>query len=117
MNYLNAKYVPIPAEWRESVVAILRSGEKEKIQSTVQSDNDWASAFPDAWAYQRPDAMANALETDGISGRHITDMVPECDTYEFFFHFDGKEVLGKIGLLPNGIVIIIFSSHIPRQGR
>ena len=116
MSAEHENIIPIPAKWRTRVVAILQSGDKDKIQSTAQSDMDWSSAFPDSWDYQRIDAMAKALNTDGITGRHITDMVPECDACEFFFHFDGRKVLRKIGLLPNGVIIIIFSSHIPRKG-
>ncbi len=60
--------------------------------------------------------MAMALGVDGITGRHIMDMRPPCDAYEFLFFFEKRTVLGKIGLLPSGHIIIIFSSHIPRKG-
>ena len=60
--------------------------------------------------------MAQALDVENVTGRHITDMVPPCDAYEFWFHFERRKFLGKIGLLPDGRVIIIFSSHIPRKG-
>ena len=46
----------------------------------------------------------------------IAHMEPPCDAYEFWFHFDERKFLGKIGLLYDGRVIIIFSSHIPRKG-
>jgi hypothetical protein len=60
--------------------------------------------------------MAKTLVVDRIEGRHISDMVPPCDAYEFWFYFKERKLLGKIGLLPNVQVIIIFSSHIPRKG-
>ena len=116
MKEINDQSTPIPAAWRQAVVRVLRSGDKKRILSTKQSDSDWAHTFPNAWLYERPEAMARAVDVDGIEGRHITDMVPACDAYEFWFHFDERCVLGKIGLLPDGQVIIIFSSHIPRKG-
>lgn len=72
--------------------------------------------MPSAWFYERPEAIAKALDIDGIEGRHVTDMVPPCDAYEFWFYFEERKLLGKIGLLPDGQVIIIFSSHMPRKG-
>ena len=107
---------PIPAEWREAVVKVLRSGDERRIQSKNTADNEWDAAFPRTFRYQRHEAMASALVVDGITGRHITDMRQPCDAYEFWFFFDQRRVLGKIWLLPSGYIIIIFSSHIPRKG-
>lgn len=112
----NDRIVAIPVTWRQSVVGVLRLGDAKSIMSTQQADRDWDAAFPDAWRYHRPEAMAKALEVDGIEGRHAVDMVPPCDAYEFWFYFGGVKLLGKIGLLPGGKVIIIFSSHLPRKG-
>ncbi len=109
------RLVSISAEWRTKVVAILRSGDKNSIQSTATSDTDWRAAFPNSWKYERHEAFAAALSED-IKGRHIKDMQPPCDAYEFLFAFEKRTVLGKIGLLPDGTIIIIFSSHIPRKG-
>lgn len=107
---------PIPAEWRAAVVKVLRSGDKSKIQSTKESRFDWDATFPNSYPYQRWEAMAQALATDGICGNYIADMVPPCKAYEFWFVFDERQLYGKIGLLPSGDLIIIFSSHIPRKG-
>lgn len=116
MTTSNERLSEIPTDWRRAVIAILRSGDKDRIISRSSTDRDWSAAFPDAWDYQRIDALVATLRVDGLTGRHIQDMEPPCDTYEFFFYFDDRKVLGKIGLLPNGKVIIIFSSHIPRKG-
>lgn len=58
-------------------------GRQRQNTKYAQSEIDWAATFPNAWEYERFDAMAKAIETDGIVGRHITDMEPACDTYEF----------------------------------
>lgn len=107
---------PIPADWRKAVIKVLRCGEKTRIKSTEESDHDWASTFPESWFYERPEAMAKALEIDGVIGKHVTDMDPPCDAYAFWFHHGKRRMFGKIGLLSNGDIIIIFSSHRPRKG-
>ena len=112
----------IPTEWREAVVKVLRSGDERRIHSKNTADRGWEDAFPNTFRYQRNEPMAQALAIDGITGRHIVDMDPRfgsnksCDAYEFWFFFDQRRVLGKIGLLPSGDLIIIFSSHIPHKG-
>ncbi len=107
---------PIPDQWRNAVIKVLRCGEKARILSTEESKNDWASTFPNSWLYERPEAMARALAVEGIMGKHITDMDPPCDAYAFWFHHEARRMYGKIGLLPNCDVVIIFSSHVPRKG-
>ncbi len=108
--------VAIPAEWRKAVIGALRSGDGSRIASRNTADRDWGAAFPNSFLFERHEAMAMALGVDGITGRHIMDMRPPCDAYEFLFFFEKRTVLGKIGLLPSGHIIIIFSSHIPRKG-
>jgi len=107
---------PIPVEWRQTVCRILDSHDPDAIDATPQADRDWHSTYPYAWDYERDDAMAAALRDDGVTGLHITDMIPPSDTYAFWFTYQQTRLYGKIGLLPNGKIIIIFSSHRPRKG-
>ncbi len=116
MSAIDEREVLIPQDWRDAVCAILRTGDDARILRTQQADRDWRHTCPDSWMYQRHEAMAIALELDGVTGRHITDMEPPCDAYEFWFRFESRKFVGKIGLLPDGRVIIVFSSHIPRKG-
>ena len=107
---------PIPAAWRRAVIDALASGDTERVVRVARARNEWSATFPDAWEYQWNEAFIAALEVDSITGRHITDMKPPCDAYAFWFTFDQTQLYGKIGLLPNGTVIIVFSSHIPMRG-
>ncbi|MDD2707552.1 MAG: hypothetical protein PHV34_06035 [Verrucomicrobiae bacterium] len=107
---------PIPSLWRKSVCGILRAGVNDSIFTTFQADRDWAAAFPDAWDYDRFDAIIRALEAKEAGGRQIMDMDEDGETYAFWFHFRGKKIYGKINLLPNRKMIILYSSHTPRKG-
>lgn len=95
MSVSNDNYVVISSDWRQSVVRILRSGDNASIIRTNQADSDWRHTCPDAWPYQRHQAMAEALEKEGVTGRHVTDMEPPCDAYEFLFYFERRKFLGK----------------------
>ena len=116
MSNVGKKLVSIPRIWCETVSHILRSLDKQCIITTSQSDRDWYAAFPDTWNYHRYKALASALDVPGVIGRHIVNMEPKCDAYEYWFSFRERKLIGKIGLLPDGRIIIIFSSHIPRKG-
>lgn len=110
------KLVLIPDRWRTTVANILRSGEPERIKTTIQSDLDWEAAFPEEhWDYVRFGALASALESP-IKGKLITTMKEPGDTYEFFFLHRNVRMYGKINLKPDGKVILIYSSHTPRKG-
>ena len=109
--------VPIPVDWCSSVAAILRRGDQSKIQTTFQADTDWGQAFPAAWLYDRADAMAAALDVPGVLGRLITGMTPAGEVYAFWFYFETQKLYGKINLLPNGRILLLLSSHIPRKGQ
>lgn len=107
----------IPEEWRIKVVALLRSGDKAKILTRLQSDLDWQSLFPDSWDYQRFDAMAQALEMQNVIGRLIETMAEPGVTYAFWFRYGGhSDLYAKINLTPEQKLIIIYSSHKARKG-
>jgi len=60
--------------------------------------------------------MARALVKDGIEGRVVKGMRELGEVYEFFFNFNRKKVYAKINLLPDGKVIVVYSSHLPNKG-
>jgi hypothetical protein len=117
MKDADPNLLPIPAAWKASVGSILREGNKAKIFTTQQSVFDWEAAFPsDSWDYIRFGAIADALEQEDIQGRKILDMQEEGEVYAFWFYYQRKQLYAKINLLPNGQLILIYSSHLPRKG-
>jgi hypothetical protein len=108
---------PIPAEWCRTVARILREGDRRKITTTRRSTLEWEALFPDEpWDFIRFEAMAKALEHSGVCGLHITTMAEPGETYAFWFTHRSIPIYGKINLLPNGHMLIVYSSHSPNKG-
>lgn len=107
--------IEIPDQWRLQVAAILRSGDDEKIVTTETSDLAWQARFPEAWHYDRFEALAKALECKGVKGK-IVAMAEPGDTYAFWFYFQSVKLYAKINLSPEGDLIVVYSSHTPRKG-
>ena len=110
-------HTPIPAEWRSTVAGILREGSRDAIITTLQSNLDWSATFPEAWDFERFNALASALIAETVLGRHITTMDDPGEVWAFWFTFEARQLYAKINLLPDGQIIIIYSSHIPRKGK
>ncbi|MES2568602.1 MAG: hypothetical protein V4710_00945 [Verrucomicrobiota bacterium] len=108
---------PIPAEWRSKVAAILRADRKNTIITTHQSNLDWFAAFPDTWPLDRYEALALTLSAAEQLGRPIYTMKEPGETWAFWFTFRSRPLYAKINLRPDGKVIIVYSSHIPRKGK
>jgi hypothetical protein len=106
---------PIPDGWRRTIARILRQKKSGTINWTKQATADREALFPDAWEYEFLDAIASALEIDGILGRLIETMRPPGVVYQFFFIFRKTKLFAKINLLPNGKVIIIYSCHLRQR--
>ncbi|MBE7497133.1 MAG: hypothetical protein HS117_19500 [Verrucomicrobiaceae bacterium] len=108
--------VPIPAPWRKSVAAILRKGVSAEILVTQRARNEFEARFPDAWAFERNTAMADAITQDSVLGRRITGMREPGEVWAFWFHFRSIKLYAKINLTPSGKLIIIYSAHVPLKG-
>ena len=107
---------PIPQSWCRAVAQILRSDDRDAIITTGQSDRDWGATFPNAWYWDRFEAIAAALETSGVTGRQIGTMAEPGETWGVWFHFQGRKLYAKINLTTGGQFIIIYSTHPPRKG-
>jgi hypothetical protein len=116
MNATNERKEPIPKEWRAAVVGALEADDRARVIRRQVARNDWNSTFPYAWESQWDEAIIAGLTGETVLGRRVPDMVPRCDAYAFWFVFERTKLYGKIGLLPDGRVIIVFSSHKPRKG-
>ncbi len=116
MDIEPAHHSPIPPKWRKTVCSILRAGRKSEILVRKRPQEDFSALFPDAWAYQRNDAMARALDGPTVMGALKTGMLEPGETWAFWFHFREKKLYGKINLTPTGKLIIIYSAHLPNKG-
>lgn len=107
---------PIPEAWRRAVGKILRSGDRSKIIVRQRARNDWETTFPeDFLTLTMYNAMAEALEDDNVEGkRHEMDEPGE--TWAFRFSHRRRDLYGKIGLTPEGNLVIIYSAHRPLKG-
>lgn len=90
-------------------------GDASSIRVTVTARNDWALAFPDHWMQDLYGALTEALSASDIEGVRRA-MNEDGETYEFFFSHKATKLYGKVNLLPNGKVVIIYSAHKPQYG-
>ena len=72
--------------------------------------------FPNAWPYDRNEAMASALDDPAITGKQIFGMREDGEVWAFWFTFQRVRLYGKINLTSGGEIIIIYSAHVPNKG-
>jgi len=106
---------PIPQDWREAVVSILREGDNAKIEWTLRAMQEWQAATLSAFAFEAQLSMANTLANPSILGQKV-ELPENGETYAFFFSHDSKILYGKICLRPSKVEIKIISAHTPRKG-
>ncbi len=102
---------PIPGPWREKVLCILRIADNRQIEWTLRALERWKTDTFSAWNCEAYDAMIAALATEGIEGNETTSRTDQLATYEFFFHYNKKQMYGKIALKKNLTQILILSAH------
>jgi len=105
----------IPDAWKTSVCKVLSTCDERNIHMTLTARNDWASTFPDYWLHSLYLALTDALSAPDIRGER-KEMDEEGETYAFFFSHEDTRLYGKVNLLPDGKVIIVYSAHKPRFG-
>ena len=106
----------IPDEWKQTVRRILLQGDKKNILTTQRALHEWAAFFPDAWEYDRNDAIASALAQPNLKGVRVFGMKESGEVWEFFITYQRRKLYVKINLLPNGKIIFIYSVHPPNKG-
>jgi len=102
---------PIPREWLDPVIRILRTNDGRLIGWTPQARTRWEADTFGAWTYEAHDAIRAALETIGVEGNETTSMSGQSATYEFFFHHQSRRMYGKIALRNDRLTILILSAH------
>ena len=105
----------IPDEWKRKVREALNSGEQSRVRVRLRASQDWDATFPDAFQYRLLAAIADALKAPGIMGGRKTMKEPT-ETYAFFFTFAKIRMYTKVGLMPDGTVVIVYSAHKPEKG-
>ena len=106
----------IPKQWRDTVREILESCDSSRIVVTMRAKRDWEATFPLSFEFEMYKALGAALGDDQLEGNCVEGMTPPGEVYEFFFEYDGRKLYGKINLLPNGRLVIVYSAHVPLKG-
>ena len=116
---------PLPQDWCESVIRILRKSAPAQIRWTLRAQMDWSQfGLP----YQAHDLLVRTLSQPGLWGERITGMhalpsPPKGQKPPIVFAFLCPHPLGistllyaKIGLHDGLLSIDIFSLHIDLSG-
>ena len=113
---------PIPQEWLDVVLRILRDGRFEAdIIVPVRVRNEWdAHTLGNAFLWDIRNPMIHALSQPGVIGSLILGQPEPGITYAFWFYFKVggqlKKFYGKICLYNNKIKIKLLSAHRPDKG-
>lgn len=114
---------PIPQEWLDNVLRILRRGQFDHdILIPLRVRNDWdAGTLGNAFLCDVRDPMIQALSTPGVIGKLNPNQPEPGITYAFWFYFKvGREIrkfYGKICLYNDKIKIKLLSAHLPDRGQ
>ena len=102
---------PIPNEWTEAVIRILRTHDSRFIEWTLPARQRWEADTFGAWNYEAYEAMMAALGVAGVQGNATTSEAGQLATYEFQFWHRSKPMYGKIALKNDRVRILILSAH------
>jgi hypothetical protein len=109
---------PIPTDWLQPVLAILRSGVfGREIQCPITAQKRWdADTFGAAFLGDVREPLIAALSVPGVAGKHIADQPEPGVTYAFWFFYNNRKFYGKICLYENKIKLKLLSAHRPNKG-
>lgn len=106
----------IPDAWRQSVLSILASNDRNRIIWRRRPREETSAKFPNAWLSDFHSAMARTLRQTPVTGKLILGMNEPGETWAFFTMFAEHRLYAKINLLPDHRVIILYSLHPPNHG-
>ena len=116
---------PLPQDWCESVIRILRKGAPAQIRWSLRARQDWQLFGMPHDAFAR---LVQTLQQPGIRGERVSGMIPLPNppknsgaqvVYGFLCpHPLGlpKPLYAKIGLFDDKVTIDLFSLHIDLTG-
>lgn len=113
---------PIPQEWLDAVLQVLRNGRfAHEILLTKRVYDDWdAGTLGTAFIWDVREPMIQALSIPGVVGKLIPDQPEPGVTHAFWFYFKVGPALrkfyGKICLYNGKIKIKLLSAHLPDRG-
>ena len=113
---------PIPRDWLDPVLRILRQGGfGREIQLPVRVRNDWdADTLGTAFIWEVRQPLIDALSAPGVTGKFVPGQTEPGTTYAFWFHHKVGEHIrkfyGKICLHDNKLTIKLLSAHLPDKG-
>jgi hypothetical protein len=102
----------IPAEWCRAVCTALR---RNQVHLTQDAHKRWQRSFPGSWRYDLDQALLNVLADGHAAGCPVTMDTPPGETWEFFFHLQGRKAYGKVLLRTDLKRVVIFSAHSPEK--
>lgn len=111
---------PIPQEWRNAVVKVLRNADRTRIEWTFKARQRWETDTSGAWLFEAYEGIIAALEDSSTEGNETTSFTGQIAVYEFFFYRNregsGREKMyGKIALRQGAISVLILSAHRPER--
>jgi hypothetical protein len=110
---MNEATGPIPKAWRATVAAILRKGNLGKVFIRQRALQNWRDIFPDEFfEYSLREALAHALDDDGLNGKSYAMDEPG-ETYGFIFQHRSRTLYAKLNLTEPDKVVIVYSAHRP----
>lgn len=107
----------IPEKWRRRVASILRRGDPQSILPTKDFTRRFSAAFPDAFAYEIHEALAETLSNDTAGCPADMNPPPKGTTWEFYSQFRGRRIYAKALLTDDGKMVALYSAHPPNKKR
>lgn len=113
---------PIPQDWVNAVVRILRNGKFERdIICPRRMQDEWdAQTLGTAFLSDVREPLIQALVVPNVIGKLIPDQPEPGVTYAFWFFYkvgdENKKFYGKICLFDNKVKIKLLSAHLPNWG-
>lgn len=113
---------PIPEEWRNLVLRILRNGRfGREIQAPKRVFEDWEADSLGAFAFQVRDPLIDALSREGVIGKLEPNQPEPGITYAFWMYYtcgndERRKFYAKICLFSDQVTLKILSAHLPNRG-